>query len=136
QGHFGMSRDDEAEAIAMQKAMEFERQQGWQPEDVSANNEGYDIRSVSPEGLKRYIEVKGRSVDGAVVLSDNEINRLAQLRETAWLYIVTHCKSTPVLYTIQNPAHTLNFMAKSKGIQYFLPMEEWKSKGKIEAPIS
>lgn len=136
QGHFGMSRDDEAEAIAMQKAMEFERQEGWQPEDVSANSEGYDIRSVSPEGLKRYIEVKGRSVDGAVVLSDNEINRLAQLRESAWLYIVTHCKSTPILYTIQNPAHTLKFMAKSKGIQYFLPMEEWKAKGKLEGLIS
>ena len=26
--------------------------------DVSANNEGYDIKSVSPEELKRYIEVK------------------------------------------------------------------------------
>lgn len=131
EGHFGMSRDDEAEAIAMQKAMEFERQQGWHPQDVSANNEGYDIKSVSAEGLKRYIEVKGRSVDGAVVLSDNEVNRLGQLGNSAWLYIVTHCKSSPALYRIQNPANTLNFMAKSKGIQYLLPMEEWKAKGKI-----
>lgn len=127
--HFGMSRDDEAEAIAMEMAMGFERDQGREPLDVSANNEGYDIKSISPEGLKRYIEVKGRSVDGAVVLTDNEVNRLAQLNDSAWLYIVTHCKSSPVLYTVQNPANKLKFVIKSKGIQYILPAEEWKANG-------
>lgn len=127
--HYGMSRDDEAEAIAMEQAMKFERDNSWKPEDVSANNEGYDIRSVSPEELKRYIEVKGRSgADGSVMLSENEMNRLAQLGDAAWLYIVTNCKSTPELYRLQNPAHFLNFQQKTKGIQYFLPMEEWKSK--------
>jgi SNF2 family DNA or RNA helicase len=129
QGHYGMSRDDEAEAIAMNEALKHERNAGWTPVDVSANNEGYDIRSVSPEELKRYIEVKGRSgADGSVMLSENEMNRLAQLGDTAWLYIVVNCKSTPQLFRIQNPAKTLNFELKSKGIQFFLPMEEWKTK--------
>ncbi|HXG93294.1 MAG TPA: helicase-related protein [Blastocatellia bacterium] len=128
-GHYGMSRDDEAEAIAMQVAMDYERAQGWKPLDVSANNEGYDIRSVSPEELKRYIEVKGRSgADGSVMLSENEMNRLAQLGDSAWLYIVTNCKSEPELHRIQNPANTLRFEQKSKGIQFFLPMQEWKDK--------
>lgn len=129
QGHYGMSRDDEAEAIAMQKAMDFEKEQGWRPEDVSANNEGYDIRSISPVELKRYIEVKGRSgSDGSVMLSENEMNRLAQLGDCAWLYIVMNCKSTPELHRIQNPAKQLTFQLKSKGVQYFLPMAEWKNK--------
>ncbi len=128
-GHYGMSRDDEAEAIAMKAAMDFERKNGWNPEDVSANNEGYDIRSISPEELKRYIEVKGRSGnEGGVMLSENEMNRLAQLGESAWLYIVMNCKNQPELFRIQNPAKVLTFELKSKGVQYFLPNEEWKNK--------
>ncbi|WP_341228324.1 helicase-related protein [uncultured Arcticibacterium sp.] len=128
-GHYGMSRDDEAEAIAMEKAMNYELSQNWTPKDVSANNEGYDIKSISNEELKRYIEVKGRSgSDGSVMLSENEMNRLAQLGNAAWLYIVINCKSTPELFRIQNPAKALQFMRKSKGIQFFLPMAEWQSK--------
>lgn len=129
QGHYGMSRDDEAEAIAMEEAMKYESLQLWKPEDVSANNEGYDIRSISPEDLKRYIEVKGRSgSDGSVMVSENEMNRLAQLGDCAWLYIVMNCKSSPELHRIQNPAKQLNFQLKTKGVQYFLPMAEWINK--------
>jgi superfamily II DNA or RNA helicase len=128
-GHYGMSRDDEAEAIAMREAMSHEKEAGWKPTDVSANNEGYDIRSVSRDELKRYIEVKGRSgADGSVMLSENEMNRLAQLGDAAWLYIVVSCKSQPELYRIQNPAKQLSFELRSKGVQYFLPMAEWRNK--------
>jgi superfamily II DNA or RNA helicase len=128
-GHYGMSRDDEAEAIAMKAAMDYEISVHYKPIDVSANNEGYDIKSISPEELKRYIEVKGRSGnDGSVMLSENEMNRLAQLGDAAWLYIVVNCKSTPELYRIQNPAKLLKFELKTKGVQYFLPMQEWKLK--------
>jgi superfamily II DNA or RNA helicase len=127
--HYGMSRDDEAEAIAMKVAMDFERDQGWTPIDVSANNEGYDIRSVSPQLLKRHIEVKGRSgSDGSVMLSENEMNRLSILQDAAWLYIVINCKSKPELFRLQNPAKNYTFEQKSKGIQFFLPMNAWKSK--------
>jgi Domain of unknown function (DUF3883) len=126
-GHYGMSRDDEAEAVAMQTAMNFEAESGWFPEDVSANNEGYDIRSINPDKIKRYIEVKGRSgADGSVMISENEMNRLAQLGDSAWLYIVINCKSQPQLFRIQNPAKNLKFQEKSKGVQYFLPMAEWQ----------
>ena len=128
-GHYGMSRDDEAEAIAMQTAMDFETANGWTPYDVSANNEGYDIRSINPDQLKRYIEVKGRSgSDGSVMVSENEMNRLAQLGDSAWLYIVINCKSKPELYRFQNPAKLLKFEQKSKGVQFFLPMAEWQGK--------
>jgi len=129
EAHYGMSRDDEVEEIAMQTVLEFEIKDGWMPIDVSAENEGYDIRSISPEELKRYIEVKGRSgSDGSVMLSENEMNRLTQLGDAAWLYIVMNCKNNPQLYRIQNPAKALKFELKSKGVQYFLPMAEWKDK--------
>jgi hypothetical protein len=128
-GHYGMSRDDEAEAIAMKTVMDFESANGWIPEDVSANNEGYDIRSINPDQIKRYIEVKGRSgAIGDVMVSENEMNRLAQLGDAAWLYIVINCKSQPELFRIQNPAKNLRFQEKSKGVQFFLPMAEWREK--------
>ncbi len=114
--HFGMSRDDEAEAIAMKAAIDFETNSGWNPVDVSKNHEGYDIRSISPEGIKRNIEVKGRSgSDGSIMLSKNEMNRLTQLGDVAWLYIVINCKSVPYHFRIKNPANQLKFERKSKG---------------------
>ena len=128
QSHYGMSRDDEVEAIAMKVSMDYEISNDWRPTDVSANNEGYDIKSINPEEIKRYIEVKGRSAEGGIMLSENEMNRLAQLGDAAWLYIVVNCKSKPELFRIQNPAKALTFELKTKGVQYFLPLNEWKTK--------
>jgi hypothetical protein len=67
-------------------------------------------------------------MDGGVMLSENEMNRLGQLGDSAWLYIVTNCKSNPTLYRIQNPANVMVFEKKDKGVQYFLPLNEWKTK--------
>ncbi|MDP8210549.1 MAG: helicase-related protein [Candidatus Stygibacter australis] len=125
--HYGMSRDDEVEEIAMQIAMQFEIENGWKPEDVSSENAGYDIRSLNEYEIKRYIEVKGRSFSGAVMLSENEWNRLSQLGNSAWLYIVINCKSKPELYRIQNPGQKLIFDLRSKGVQYYLAEREWQA---------
>lgn len=124
--HTGMHRDDDVELTAMNVAMEYEHANGWKPEDVSQLNLGYDIKSVSSDLTKRYIEVKGRSAAGGIMLSENEMYRLGQLGDSAWLYIVLHCKSKPELIRINNPANTLLFEQKSKGIQYFLAEKEWK----------
>jgi hypothetical protein len=62
------------------------------------------------------------------MVSENEMNRLGQLGATAWLYIVTDCKSAPKLFRIQDPARTLTFERKTKGVQYFLPMNAWQGK--------
>lgn len=128
QSHYGMSRDDEAEKIAMATAMQYERDQHWIPKDVSDRNEGYDIRSVSPQQLRRHIEVKGRNLEGGVMLSENEMHRLTQLGDTAWLYIVVNCATDPTLYRIHDPGNCLQAVEKSKGVQYFVPLEEWKAK--------
>lgn len=126
--HYGMSRDDEVEQIAMEVAMKFEREHGWRCEDVSKENLGFDLKSVNAELIKRYIEVKGRAAEGPVMLSENEMNRLRQLGDSAWLYVVSHCKSKPTLFRIQNPGNKLAYREVSKGIQYFIPMSEWKEK--------
>jgi len=110
----------------MEVAMNYEKENGWTPEDVSSSNLGYDVRSISKELLRRYIEVKGRSGEGGVMLSENEMFRLGQLGDSAWLYIVYNCKTNPELVRIQNPANNLRFEQKTKGIQYFLNEIEWK----------
>ena len=125
---FGMSRDDEVEAIAMQTAMDYEKAKGRTPEDVSKDNVGYDVKSIDAEGQKRYIEVKGRAGTDGVMLSENEMNRLAQLGTRAWLYIVTNCKTNPQLNIINDPANRMTFEQKTKGVQFYLPLEEWQHK--------
>lgn len=126
---FGMSRDDEVEAIAMRVAMDYETAHGRQTTDVSKDNVGYDVKSIDPQGSKRYIEVKGRAGTDGVMLSENEMNRLAQLGTKAWLYIVTECRSNaPQLNIINDPARRLRFEQKTKGVQFYLPLDEWQSK--------
>ena len=126
--HFHMTRDDEVESIAMRMAMDYETIQGRMPEDVSSQNVGYDIKSVDTNGIKRYIEVKGRAGIDGVMLSENEWNRLTQLGNKAWLYIVLDCKTSPELYRIQNPTKHLSFERLAKGVQYYLPLQEWQGK--------
>lgn len=111
----------------METAMQYERDHGRNPIDVSEENIGYDIRSVATDGTKRYIEVKGRAATDGVMLSENERNRLQQLGSRAWLYIITNCKTTPLLNIINDPGNVLNFEEQSRGVQYFLPLEEWQS---------
>lgn len=83
---------------------------------------------MSSEGLKRYLEVKGRSAaDCNVSISLNVMNTLAQLGDSAWLYIVINFKSKLELFRIKNPAKNLKLELKSNGVQYFLLVSEWKS---------
>jgi len=128
--HYGMSRDDEVELIAMDVAMQFEKEDGWICEDVSSQNLGFDLKSVDPELIKRYIEVKGRAAEGPIMISENEMNRLRQLGDSAWLYVVSNCKSEPTLFRIQNPGKRLESKELSKGIKYLVSVAEWKSKSK------
>ena len=125
--HFNMSRDDEVEAIGMKTAMDYEIANGRTPKDVSADNVGYDVRSVDSDGVSmRYIEVKGRSGTDGVMLSENEKNRLEQLGKKAWLYIVVDCKSKPRLFCFNDPIHNMEFEQLTKGIQFYLPLDEWQ----------
>jgi superfamily II DNA or RNA helicase len=63
------------EKAAMDAVTRAERELGYEPRDVSAQNVGYDIESTDPQtGSLRFVEVKGR-VKGAptVTVTKNEI---------------------------------------------------------------
>ena len=99
-----MVRDEEVERIAMEEAMRYERERGWLPEDVSAEDRGFDILSRHPaSGSVRFIEVKGRAGTGPVVLTRNEYKTAERLRVDYWLYVVFECATTPRLMAISDP---------------------------------
>ncbi len=101
-----MVRDEEVERIAMEEAMRYERERGWVPEDVSAEDRGFDILSRHPQsGSVHFIEVKGRAGVGPVVLTRNEYKTAERLRMDYWLYVVFDCATTPRLLPVRDPAH-------------------------------
>ncbi len=110
-----MRNDREVELAAMDVAMEYERDHGWEPEDVSAarDGSGFDIRSVrrgadGREEVQR-IEVKGRGPShGDVGMCRTEWIAAHRHRESYWLYVVYGAGSPkPRLVRVQNPAARL-----------------------------
>lgn len=103
-----MRSDALIEQIGMQLARQYEERHGRQPEDVSAQNLGFDLRSSSPDQKEvRYIEVKARADEGGVLLTRNEWFKASQLGDTFYLYVVLRAASDPQLYIIRNPAARL-----------------------------
>jgi hypothetical protein len=126
---FFMHRDDEVERIAMEAVMAAERAAGREPEDVATENLGYDIRSRDPrDETRRYIEVKGRAKTGPILLSENELNRLRQLKDAAWLYVVTDCRGTSTVSQIQDPGNRLKPTAMPRStVQYLVDEKDWRN---------
>jgi len=131
-----MRRDDEVEAIAMDVGMRYERSRGWTPTDVSQDGEHYDIRSEGPDGEKRFIEVKGRAQSGVIVLTGPEVDKLRQLGERAWLYVVTFCKGErPRLRIIQDPISKLTPEMLYRQVQFLVEESDWGQQGQeVETP--
>ena len=102
-----MHEDPDVERIAMEEAMLYEREQGRMPEDVSAQNLGFDVRSSDVQGHKRYIEVKGRAAIGPVQLTQNEWFKAQRFKDNYYLYVVLNVAIEPHLYIIPNPAMIL-----------------------------
>jgi hypothetical protein len=117
---------------------------------VSRDGEHYDVRSEGPGGEKRFIEVKGRAQSGAIVLTGPEVDKLRQLGERAWLYVVTFCRGDlpapqseaarqagrPRLRIIQDPISSLNPEMLYRQIQYLVEEGDWAQQGEeVEATV-
>lgn len=114
----------------MDVTMRYERSRGWTPHDVSRDGEHYDIRSESPDGDKRFIEVKGRSQTGAIVLTGPELDKLRQLGQRAWLYVVTFCRGDRHrLRIIQDPIPKLSPQVLYRQVQFIVDERDWSAEG-------
>lgn len=107
----------DVEEAAMEYVMEYEKRNGRNPEDVS-RREHYDIRSVSPDGTVRYIEVKGHTgMKVFAELTEEEFRTAKELKESYWLYIVYNLerdayginKDKAKLSIFQNPIETMDY---------------------------
>ena len=127
-----MSEDPQVEAVGMQMTMEYELSQGREPEDVSSQNLGFDIRSRDPRsGRKRYIEVKARARVGPVALTKNEWFKAQRFGGDYYLYVVLNAAIGPELYIIQNPAARLK-PEEVVEVRYRVPAEDVLSYGRVE----
>jgi hypothetical protein len=121
------AEDDEAkrriEAAGMRVAMDYERQQGRKPQDVSKEFLGYDIVSAGA-GETRYIEVKAFTTTGSLELTLHEWQMAERLQDAYWLYIVENALTEPKLHTIQNPAARLKAQLVTSVIK--IVVEGWK----------
>jgi len=123
-----MISDEEIEKIGMEIAMEYEKNQGREPEDVSKENLGFDIRSKG-DGETRYIEVKARADEGQIALTANEWFKAKRFKEQYWLYAVFNAAENPILYIINNPAENLDVQEKIEVVRFVIPLKECKNKG-------
>jgi hypothetical protein len=99
-----------------------------EPEDVSKENLGFDIRSKGRDEI-RYIEVKARKDEGEVALTPNEWFKAKRFKEQYWVYVVANAVKNPILYIINNPTKNLNIQEKVEVVRFIVPLTEWKNKG-------
>jgi len=124
-------RDPEVERIGMEVATRFEKHEGRIPDDVSSQNLGFDIRSKESEDRVRYIEVKARAGTGSIVLTPNEWLMANRLGEQYWLYIVEKTKSSPTLWTMNDPANKIKPNQKIEVVRYIV--DDWKGASTMES---
>ena len=124
-----MVEDADIEMIGMTVTMEYEAKNGRVPEDVSAENLGFDVRSTDPVTKgKRYIEVKARSQVGPVALTQNEWFKAGRFGTDYYLYVVLRAASQPELYVVPDPASCLEPQEKIE-VRYVVPVDAIMGEG-------
>ncbi len=132
QASAAMYRDEEVERLGMEIAMRYERNEQREPEDVSKENLGFDIRSKDGEGKVRYVEVKARAGIGPVALTQNEWFKAQRLGTDYYLYAVWNAGKEPNAKPriIQDPARNLNVEEKVEVVRYVIPASEIEQKSR------
>ncbi|MCE8426439.1 MAG: DUF3883 domain-containing protein, partial [Candidatus Methanoperedens sp.] len=103
----------EIELKGMRAVMEYEKEHGREPKDVSFETiRGYDIESKST-GEKRCIEVKSFGTQNPIQITSNEWRAASQLQDEYYLYVVQNVFSKSDIHVIRNPYENLvKFMKK------------------------
>ena len=104
---------------AEQQCIDIEKYFGNTATDVSKQNVGYDIESTTPDGHKRYIEVKSITEDGSFSITNNEYTAAHQYGEQYYLcLLVQSAQNTQAIY-IQNPLETLKFEKRIRQWEWY-----------------
>lgn len=104
---------------AEQQCLEIEKYFGNIAIDVSKKNVGYDVESTTPNGKKRYIEVKSVSQDGSFSITNNEYTAAHQYGDEYYLcLLVQNEQSVQVIY-VRNPIKNITFEKRIKQWEWF-----------------
>lgn len=106
----------------IEKIIEYEAKNGRKATDVSGENKGYDIESISDKE-RRFIEVKSAS---HVEITDPEYHKAEELSKEYWLYVVVS-KEPFRLCMIQNPFHVCQ--VEKSYIEIHWKVVDWQSRG-------
>ncbi|MCV0384728.1 MAG: DUF3883 domain-containing protein, partial [Erythrobacter sp.] len=110
------------ELAAMREVMRIEAAAGRAPEDVSADNLGWDVQSRDADDRLRFIEVKGRAMEATTVtVTRNEISKSFNAPDRWYLAIVQvdpedRCSATylrrPFAFFADPAATSVNYLIK------------------------
>ena len=104
---------------AEQQCIDIEKYFGNTAIDVSKQNVGYDIESTTPNGSKRYIEVKSITEDGSFSITNNEYTAAHQYGEQYYLcLLIQSAQNTQAIY-VQNPLKTLKFEKRIRQWEWY-----------------
>lgn len=100
---------EKIDRAGMARVMQYEREQGRNPEAMLPNHPGYDIESKEGSGKIRYVEVKSIRGDWGsrgVKLTRTQFETAQNFQEKYWLYVVERAEDDEAFQVllIQNPA--------------------------------
>ncbi len=118
----------ETEQAAMDTVIAHETSLGRQVFDVHEKNLGYDVTSLDlTSGELRLIEVKGLAgATGIIRLTPNEKRVAEDRRDCYWLYVVTTCATTPVLYEQRKDPATIEWHEVTSVAHYYVTVDALK----------
>lgn len=112
---------------AVELAIAWLESQGYRVEDVSGYGAGYDLVAAGPAGTV-FVEVKGRSADGEVSLTENEWETARENGDRYWLLVIrTDLKRG---WAVIHPAGALEPREEERVVREFhLPQWQWQGRG-------
>ncbi|NFG41031.1 DUF3883 domain-containing protein [Clostridium botulinum] len=127
-------KDFEIETKAKKAVINYEKEAGRIPTEMSDLQEGFNIKSCDKESgkVERYIQVKGLigewSTYNVALLSTEQLNKAKEEENNYWLYVVEFVESenNSRIYRIQNPFYKITKYAFDLG---------WKDISEKENPI-
>ena len=106
--HIAKWRDAENKCVLIEESM------GNEATDVSLKNYGYDVESVTPDGKKRYIEVKSVKKDFSFSLTNNEYTAAHQYGDEYFICLLLEDDDKLIAKYIQNPLTNAKFEKRIK----------------------
>lgn len=106
--HIAKWRDAESKCVMIEEAM------GNTATDVSINNYGYDVESITPDGKFRYVEVKSVKKDFSFSLTNNEYTSAYQYGENYYICLLCEDSDKLIVRYIKDPIKNAQFEKRIK----------------------